>query len=290
MTALKVLSLDTTTPKARVPATGDSYQMPVTLNAATGNEVAFSLDYTVNKATSGNDTGLVINQTDTASPGTSLLLDLQVGGTKSFSFTTAKQAYLWNLFTDESNYERGFMRWSSNVLEIGTEAAGTGTVRPVKVLSNGTLSIGGAANIDIVNVGANNANGGIRLTNEGGEGWFVSFAAGPLQGLTPLSSLDNNISGRAIWGQSGDDLNIYGGFGYGNTDSPHSGGRLYLRGGGGSSAASTAAANGGDVVIRGGTATGTGNNGHIMMDQIPSSDPGVPGAIYRTAGALMVSI
>lgn len=56
-----------------------------TLDAATGNEVALSLNYTVNKATSGNDTGLLINMTDTSSPGTSLPLDIQVGGSSVFS-------------------------------------------------------------------------------------------------------------------------------------------------------------------------------------------------------------
>ena len=56
-----------------------------TLSAATGNEVAYNLSYTTNKATSGDDTGLLVAMTNTASPGTSLLLDLQVtngGGTK----------------------------------------------------------------------------------------------------------------------------------------------------------------------------------------------------------------
>ena len=39
---------------------------------------------------------------------------------------------LYNTYTDASNYERGFFRWSSNVLELGTEAAGTGTARTVR--------------------------------------------------------------------------------------------------------------------------------------------------------------
>lgn len=60
-----------------------------TLSAATGNEVAFTLAYTTNKATSGNDTGLLVSQTDTASPGTSLLIDAQVGGTSKFSVDNA---------------------------------------------------------------------------------------------------------------------------------------------------------------------------------------------------------
>lgn len=63
----------------------DNITTTSSLDNATGNEVAFNLNYTVNKATSGNDSGLVLNKTDTASPGTSLLLDLQVGGTSQLS-------------------------------------------------------------------------------------------------------------------------------------------------------------------------------------------------------------
>ena len=36
---------------------------------------------------------------------------------------------LYNTYTDASNYERGFVRWNTNVLEIGAEAGGTGTQR-----------------------------------------------------------------------------------------------------------------------------------------------------------------
>jgi hypothetical protein len=43
--------------------------------------------------------------------------------------TNAQTFRIYNTFTDASNYERGFMRWSSNVLQIGTEAAGTGVAR-----------------------------------------------------------------------------------------------------------------------------------------------------------------
>ncbi len=57
---------------------------PIILGQDTGNEAALTLDYTTNKATSGDDTGLLINQTDTDSPGTSKLMDLQVGGVSKF--------------------------------------------------------------------------------------------------------------------------------------------------------------------------------------------------------------
>ena len=56
---------------------------PIVLDQAT-DEAALTLDYTTNKA-AGNDTGLLINQTDTLISGTSKLLDLQVGGTSKFS-------------------------------------------------------------------------------------------------------------------------------------------------------------------------------------------------------------
>ena len=175
---------------------------PIVLDEATGDEAALTLDYTTNKA-AGNDTGLLINQTDTLSNGISKLMDLQVGGVSKFSvggtgtvtFPTLNtvlssgpgvgnwygtlalfsggslvtfnaagmnlssshllswgsdtklyrdaantlaqrnginaQTYnLYNTYTDASNYERGFMKWNSNVLEIGTEAgSGGGTVR-----------------------------------------------------------------------------------------------------------------------------------------------------------------
>jgi hypothetical protein len=55
------------------------------LDDATGNETAMSLAYTVNKATSGDDTGFLINKTDTLSQGVSRLLDVQVGGVTQFN-------------------------------------------------------------------------------------------------------------------------------------------------------------------------------------------------------------
>jgi len=55
-----------------------------TMSAATGNEIAYNLAYATNKA-AGNDTGLLIAMTDTASPGTSNLLDMQVDTASKFT-------------------------------------------------------------------------------------------------------------------------------------------------------------------------------------------------------------
>lgn len=63
-----------------------------TLEADTGDEFAWKFEYTTNKSISGNDTGLVINYTDTASPGASLLIDAQVGGVSKFNVTNSGAA------------------------------------------------------------------------------------------------------------------------------------------------------------------------------------------------------
>jgi hypothetical protein len=52
--------------------------------------------------------------------------------------TNAQTLRVYNTFTDASNYERGSMRWNTNILQIGTEAAGTGTVRSVQVVAGST--------------------------------------------------------------------------------------------------------------------------------------------------------
>jgi len=96
-------------------------------------------------------TAIKANVTDTASAAGSLLMDLQVGGVSRFSvgkgagaiFATnlveqrngvnAQAFNLYNTYTDASNYERGFMKWSANQLQVGLENLGTGTARSLKI-------------------------------------------------------------------------------------------------------------------------------------------------------------
>ena len=67
---------------------------------------------------------------------------------------------VYNTFTDASNYERGFMRWNSNVLEIGAEAGGTGQSRELKIVGGTqigvglTLSAAGSAAMDFISAGS----------------------------------------------------------------------------------------------------------------------------------------
>lgn len=47
--------------------------------------------------------------------------------------TSPQSSYLYNTFTDASNYERLFIKWNGNLLQIGPEAAGTGTLRSLEI-------------------------------------------------------------------------------------------------------------------------------------------------------------
>ena len=70
------------------PAAGASLTSTVSKNAVSGNEVAYALNATINKAT-GNYTGLQLNVTETNAPGNNRLLDLEVGSTSKFAVSSA---------------------------------------------------------------------------------------------------------------------------------------------------------------------------------------------------------
>jgi hypothetical protein len=70
--------------------------------------------------------------------------------------TNAQTFRIYNTFTDASNYERGFMRWSSNVFEIGPEAAGTGSNRVLRLMGGGNavrMHVNGADRWEFNNAG-----------------------------------------------------------------------------------------------------------------------------------------
>lgn len=77
----------------------------------------------------------------------------------------AQTLNIYNNRTDASNYERGYIRWSLNLFEIGMEVAGTGVARNIRFGTNnfhylaGTtrleLRCGGSANHNIVADGVN---------------------------------------------------------------------------------------------------------------------------------------
>jgi hypothetical protein len=66
---------------------------PKDMNTTT-DQIAIDLSYTVNKVTSGNDTAIRIQKTDTASAGTSRFLDFYTGGIRQFSILDDGQVLL----------------------------------------------------------------------------------------------------------------------------------------------------------------------------------------------------
>lgn len=121
----------------------------VELSAATGNEIAHTFASIVNKATSGNDTTVLIKHTDTATPGTSLVLDIQSGAagaeTSKFSVSQAGNVVmLGNLFVPSSTrllwsgtstpgatYSVGLDRIADGVLGVTTTTTGVADGRMV---------------------------------------------------------------------------------------------------------------------------------------------------------------
>lgn len=69
-------------------------------------------------------------------------LNEAVGITAQRSGTQAQTKRIYKTYTDESNYERGVFDWTTtaNTLTIGTQAAGTGTSRPM-VLNSSNLTV-----------------------------------------------------------------------------------------------------------------------------------------------------
>ena len=67
-------------PYFQFEGTPSEWSFANTLSQATGNQTALSLEYEVDKATSGSDFGLYLNKTDTASPGDSYLAWFGVDG------------------------------------------------------------------------------------------------------------------------------------------------------------------------------------------------------------------
>jgi hypothetical protein len=95
---------------------------------------------------------------------------------------------IYNTFTDESNYERAFHRWNSNVFQIGTEKLGTGVARALSLMTDGVerLNIGATGTITVGNVSINNVAGitmnqyllgpvGVWLSTAGTLGWSDAY-------------------------------------------------------------------------------------------------------------------
>ncbi len=98
---------------------GSSFTYDQLLNAATGNEVSFPIEYTINKATSGDDTGIKITRTDTLSPGTSYFLDCWNGGARVMSLTDYGGLIVNTNFIAQSNGTSNYRATSDVIFDSG---------------------------------------------------------------------------------------------------------------------------------------------------------------------------
>jgi hypothetical protein len=92
---------------------------PIVLDQATGDEAALTLDYTTNKATSGDDTGLLIDFTDTDSPGTSYPFKIDVNGTTKLQLDYTGGNYLSNAGSFGASYLELFKGPAGGVGRVG---------------------------------------------------------------------------------------------------------------------------------------------------------------------------
>jgi len=147
---------------------------------------------------------------------------------------SAQAFNLYNTYTDASNYERGFMRFASNVLEIGAQSAGTGAVRNVKIYQNFDKQV---------------------LISAGGWDFWHGNGSSTGFGLYPYEARHGSTTI---------------GFSAGNSGTASDAG-----------IARTAAA---QLRITNGS-TGTGQ----LIFIVPTTNPGITGALWNNAGTLAIS-
>ena len=130
------------TPAANTPAlTSTGYSL-------TGSSAQSLVDLSGTWNTTGTPIAFKTNLTVTAAGANSMYADFQAGGFSQFGVSriSGSSNALWLYNTNSgtntngigANYERGFMRWSSNILQLGTEKLGTGSRRTLEFVTDGT--------------------------------------------------------------------------------------------------------------------------------------------------------
>ncbi len=194
------------------------------------------------------------------------------------------------LFFDGANNPAGDSGFTfnktTNYLTLGLEATTAGIRTPTAVSSN---TDGGS--FEILSGSGNGSGTGGTFNLQGGDGGATGNGgqASIIGGNGGLTSGNGGtlflLAGNGSQGGSGDGANVsiygeQGGVTGGN------GGSSQLFGGD----AQAGNGNGGNVNLKAGLKDGSGIPGYIILENIPASDPGVPGAIYRTLGTLMISL
>jgi len=92
----------------------------------------------------------------------------------------AQALNVYNTYTSGSVYERGFMRWVSNVLEIGTEHVGASARGMRLVSSSGSIDVVDGSAVSQINFNIQSANG-IRVASDRP----IGFTSGAANGSSP---------------------------------------------------------------------------------------------------------
>jgi len=236
-----------------------------------------------------DDLAMVIDRSDVtmAATGTNkkiALSDLFGRLPVNVGLAVGKEETFYNVDVDASNYERAYGRWVGNVFEIGTEKAGTGTQRKVRLKSSageghallleGSIlwgeyagSIGGRSGIELGSSRIHAPNSGVRGGNGAGIGFVPLNPTLPYevpiyaQSHTKLTHGFGSSAKDAIAGYFGDGNNcdFFGGNGS-SVDTGGLGGDARLLGGKGMGTGNN---NGGNVVLEPGLPSGTGKRGEI---------------------------
>jgi hypothetical protein len=86
---------------------------------------------------------------------------------------------IYNTFTSATNHERGFLRWSSNVFQIGTEkGSGGGTARALELSVDGTILFRIGSGAPRIANGLTNHVGNVNSVPQVGLGQFGFIAGG----------------------------------------------------------------------------------------------------------------
>lgn len=220
--------------------------------------------------------------------------------------TSGQTFNIYNTFTDSSNYERGGLRWSSNVLEVFAEAAGTGSVRDLHLHFGGEIYApvqfrSPASNIGQMYLYRPNANawgGFLTWTNStfeiyGGSSPTTSSAKLGLFGtwiiLDPYPGTGNDTEQFVYLGSqslnTGITKTLSADF---NQNRSRGGHNLKLEGG---NAYDSGATNrdGGNLILEGGDPANSGARGQIIILNLPTSAPTVSGALWNDAGTLKIA-
>ena len=233
----------------------------------------------------------------------------------------AQEFRLYNTYPDASNTEYCRFKWDTNVLKIGTFKTGTGAARALELQTDGvtrasfdasshslTLFGGGRGRLDISATGSGNdpvieanAAGSLTLTLRAAQQVVVESVLTVITNVNRSLRIDSTSIRPSDYqsdftiqgpGRSIDEplyaLQVIGAPASTTATTNLRGGNVFIKGGAGASA-SSGNAHGGNVYVRGGNGYGTGHVGYVIMDNLPTSNPAVAGALWNDAGTLKVS-